>query len=91
MDPLMSDQGDFKEFKGSSSEVIVQEALGFIRTNVEAELPFFVVIWDGSPHSPWKAMDGDSAPFSHLDPGSRAHCGESVAVDRSVGILRKAS
>jgi arylsulfatase A-like enzyme len=89
VDPLMSDQGDFKEFKGTSSEVIVKEALQFIRTSVEAELPFFVVIWDGSPHSPWVADEGDTALFDELDPKSKAHYGELVAFDRSVGILRQ--
>jgi arylsulfatase A-like enzyme len=89
VDPLMSDQGEFKEFKGTSSEVIVSEALKFIRANVEAERSFFVVIWDGSPHSPWVAGDEDSEPFSQLDPRSRAHYGELVAFDRSVGILRE--
>jgi arylsulfatase A-like enzyme len=89
MDPLMSDQGDFKEFKGTSSEVIVNEALQFIRTSIEAAQPFFVVIWDGSPHSPWVADEKDSEPFSLLDTNSRAHYGELVAFDRSVGILRE--
>jgi arylsulfatase A-like enzyme len=89
VDPLMSDQGDFKEFKGTSSEVIVSEALQFIRTSVEAAKPFFVLIWDGSPHSPWVADDRDSAPFDDLDPKSRAHYGELVAFDRSLGILRE--
>jgi len=36
VDPLMSDQGEFKEFKGTSSEVIVSEALQFIRTSVDS-------------------------------------------------------
>ena len=89
VDPLMSDQGDFKEFKGSSSEVIVKEALEFIRTSTEAGKPFFAVIWDGSPHSPWEASDADAAPFDDLDPKSRAHYGELVAFDRSVGMLRE--
>ena len=89
VDPLMSDQGEFKEFKGTSSEVIVSEALQFIRTSVDSAQPFFVLIWDGSPHSPWVANDGDSAPFSHLDPESMAHYGELAAFDRSVGTLRE--
>jgi len=89
MSPLMSDNGEFKEFSGSSSEVIVNEALNFIHTSVEREIPFFTVIWDGSPHSPWLASETDRAPFSDLDEQSQHHYGELVAFDRSLGILRK--
>jgi arylsulfatase A-like enzyme len=89
IDPLMSDQGDFKDFQGTSSEVIVNEALKFIRTKIEEAQPFLVVIWDGSPHSPWVADEKDSAPFGQLDKNSMAHYGELVAFDRSVGILRE--
>ncbi len=90
LDPLMSDQGEFKALEGTSSEVIVDQAVQFIRENVEAEMPFFAVIWDGSPHRPFRALEQDSAHFRQLDPKSQAHYGELVAFDRSVGVLRDA-
>lgn len=90
LNPLMSDQGEFKAFEGTSSEVIVNQALQFIRKNVEADKPFFAVIWDGSPHRPFLALEKDSALFRELDPKSQAHYGELTAFDRNVGILRDA-
>jgi arylsulfatase A-like enzyme len=89
MNPILSDNGDFKEFTGNSSEVIVNEALKFIGSKVKEETPFFTVIWDGSPHAPWVASEADRAPFSMLDEPSQHHYGELVAFDRSLGILRK--
>jgi len=89
LDPIMSRQGKFEEFKGDSSEIIVDEALKFIRGKVKAGKPFFTVIWYGTPHSPWMAADVDKQPFDELSAKSRDHYGELVAMDRSIGTLRK--
>jgi arylsulfatase A-like enzyme len=89
MNPLMSRQGEFVEFKGDSSAIIVDEALTFIRACVKAGKPFLTVIWDGSPHSPWIASETDRKAFGALDEKSQHHYGELVAFDRSVGILRR--
>ena len=87
-DPLMSRNGLFVQQEGDSSEVIVGEALAFIRRQVAEGHPFFVVIWYGTPHSPWIASEDDRAPFSALDERSQHHYGELVAMDRSMGTLR---
>lgn len=87
-DPLMSRNGLFVQMEGDSSEVIVDEALSFIRRQAEASHPFFVVIWYGTPHSPWIASEEDRTPFSSLDENSQHHYGELVAMDRSIGTLR---
>jgi arylsulfatase A-like enzyme len=89
IDPLMSRNGKFEEFKGDSSEVIVDEALEFISRQAESKKPFFTVIWYGSPHSPFIASDEDNKPFQSLDDKSKNHYGELVAMDRSIGTLRK--
>lgn len=47
-----------------------------------------MVIWYSSPHRPLAASEEDAKPFSHLDPGSRDHHGEIVAIDHSIGALR---
>ncbi len=86
--PIMRRQGEFEEFEGDSSEIIVAEALEFVRTQHEARKPFFAVIWYGTPHSPFVASDEDMAPFPDLDEKSRNHYGELVAMDRSIGALR---
>ena len=87
--PVMSRQGKFEEFEGDSSEIIVDEALKFIGRQVKAKKPFFTVIWYGTPHSPWMASEVDRKPFDALSAKAQEHYGELVAMDRSVGALRK--
>jgi len=89
MDPLMGRKGKFEQFKGDSSEVIVDEALKFIEQNKKkGSKPFFAVIWYGTPHSPWIAGEEDTKAFAALDEKSKQHYGELAAMDRSVGTLR---
>jgi len=88
IDPVMSDNGEFIDFKGSSSEVIVNEALKFIDKNVKQNKSFFTVIWDGSPHNPFESSEDDKIGFENLNKQSREHYGEIVAFDRSIGLLR---
>lgn len=86
LNPLMSRNGKFEEFKGDSSDIIVAEALKFIERKKVAEVPFLAVIWYGSPHNPMRALKKDvQAPGGNLG----HHLGELVAIDRSVGALRK--
>ena len=86
--PIMSRKGAFEEFEGDTSAVIVHEAMKFIRSAQNNEKPFLAVIWDGSPHKPWRASDADREAFDGLPPGSQHHYGELAAFDRSVGALR---
>ena len=88
-DPLLSREGKFEDHKGDSSEVVVDEALKFIARKVKAKQPFFTVIWYGTPHSPWIAAPEDKGPFAKLTPKAQDHYGELVAMDRSIGALRK--
>tara|TARA_B110000046_G_scaffold99609_1_gene107102 strand:- start:184 stop:1590 length:1407 start_codon:yes stop_codon:yes gene_type:complete len=89
VNPLMSDNGKFIDFKGSSSKVIFNEALKFIDKNNADNTPFFAVIWDGSPHYPWTANEDDKSVFKDLDIESQNHYGELVAFDRNLGKFRK--
>ena len=50
----------------------------------------FAVVWFGTPHSPFKALDEDKIPFGNLKADSENHYGELVAMDRSIGTLRSA-
>jgi arylsulfatase A-like enzyme len=91
LNPLMGRKGEFEEHKGDSSEVIVDEALKFIKTQKGANKPSFTVIWYGSPHNPFYALDKDIAPFKSLkDKNAQKHHAEIRAMDRSVGTLRQA-
>jgi arylsulfatase A-like enzyme len=87
--PLMSRSGEFENFQGDSSEVAVARAVEFLEKHRQNGKPMFAVIWFGSPHNPFKASDADKAGFSELNEASANHCGELVAMDRSIGTLRK--
>ncbi len=87
-DPIMSRNGKFVEFKGDSSEVIVAEALKFIKRVKATGKPSLSVIWYGTPHSPFIASEEDQKAFASLDEKGRHHHGELVAMDRSIGALR---
>ncbi|MDZ7619407.1 MAG: sulfatase-like hydrolase/transferase [Patescibacteria group bacterium] len=89
VDPLMSRMGLFEQFQGDSSEIAVAEAVKFLEEHLPSGKPMFAVIWYGTPHSPFKALPQDRAPFSGLDENSANHYGELVAMDRSIGTLRK--
>ncbi len=86
--PLLSRKGKFEDFKGDSSEIVIAEALQFIRSQANEGVPSFSVVWFGTPHSPFVAADEDMIAFTQLDPQSRNHYGELVAMDRSIGNLR---
>lgn len=89
-DPLLSHQGKIVEHQGDSSEVAVTEAVKFLEKHHAGHQPMFAVVWFGSPHSPYRALDADKAAFSQLNDASANHYGELVALDRSVGVLRSA-
>ncbi|MGB7325609.1 MAG: sulfatase-like hydrolase/transferase, partial [Rubripirellula sp.] len=72
-DPILSRRGKFEEFTGDSSEIVVDQALDFIRRQVRADSPSFTVIWFGTPHSPFKAAPEDMEPFKDLDEQSMNH------------------
>ena len=88
-DPILSRRGKFEEFEGDSSEIVIDEALNFIRRQNQIQQPFFAVVWYGTPHSPFKAAESDMESFKDLDEQSMHHYGELVAMDRSIGALRK--
>jgi len=86
--PLLSRKGKFEDYKGDSSEIVVAEALKFIKRNMKDEKPSFTVIWFGTPHAPMVASEKDKKPFKDLGDDAANHYGELVAMDRSIGNLR---
>ena len=89
LDPQFSRNGTVENFKGESSEILVDEALTFIEQAHNQNKPAFVLIWYASPHGPMEALDKDEAAFVDMPEFSRAHHGEIVAMDRSIGMLRR--
>ncbi|MEO6244202.1 MAG: sulfatase-like hydrolase/transferase [Opitutaceae bacterium] len=88
-DPMLSRKGKFEEFKGDSSEIIVDEALKLMKTKRASGRPMFTVIWFGSPHAPFIAADEDKTAFAALTKNAQNHYGELVAMDRAIGTLRR--
>lgn len=88
MDPLMTRNGEFVGLKGESSILMVEEALKYIKANQEN--PFFAMIWYGSPHFPYTALQQDTDGLSQeLNPRVAQLFGEIIAMDRSIGMLRQ--
>jgi len=90
IDPPLSRNGaDPKIHKGESSEIIVTEAMKFIKKVREENKPFFVVVWFGSPHGPYRATEKDAAMYAGVkDLNRRNRYAEITAMDRSMGQLR---
>ena len=88
LNPIMSRNGNFEEFKGDSSEIIIDEALSFIAEQKIKGTPFFCVVWYGTPHVPFMSLEKDRSRFTELDEASRDHYAELTAMDRSIGTLR---
>lgn len=72
--------------KGDTSDIVMDAALQFIRAQVAAGQPFLCVVWFPSPHSPWRALPEDKAPY--LGQPNPDFLGEVAAVDRAMGHLR---
>lgn len=67
LDPWFSRNGGPPvQFKGESSEIVVAEAIKFIDRAKQAQRPFFVVVWFGSPHEPYSALPQDLALYDNL-------------------------
>ncbi|MHC4439094.1 MAG: sulfatase family protein [Planctomycetota bacterium] len=89
--PLSRNGADPEIHKGESSEIIVSEAGKFIRKVRAENKPFFVVIWFGSPHGPYKATESDAALYAEVkDEQRRNRYAEITAMDRAMGQLRRA-
>ena len=87
-DPILSREGTAVETKGESSLVTVNAAIEFIRRQVDANQPFFAVVWFGSPHNPHIALDADRELYSGESEQFQHFYGEITAMDRAFGELR---
>lgn len=67
MNPMLSRNGSPPtEYVGEGSEIIVKEALEFMKRAQKEGKPFFVVIWYGSPHEPYSGLPEDLALYDNL-------------------------
>jgi arylsulfatase A-like enzyme len=89
-DVLSRDGAPPLQFEGEGSEIVVHEALGFMRKARAEGVPFFVVIWFGSPHAPYVGTAADLARYLGGDEELRNRFAEITALDRAVGRVRVA-
>jgi arylsulfatase A-like enzyme len=67
LNPSLSRNGGPPEvFKGESSEIVVNEAIGFINSAKKEGKHFFTVVWFGSPHEPYSGLPADLAIYDDL-------------------------
>jgi arylsulfatase A-like enzyme len=67
MDPFLSGNGETPEkIEGESSEILIDEAIGFIQRSKEMNKPYLAVVWFGSPHEPYSGLPGDLALYKNL-------------------------
>lgn len=67
MNPVLSRNGNPPtRMEGEGSELIVNEAIDFIRRSTEHNTPFLAVVWFGSPHEPYSGLPEDLALYEHL-------------------------
>ena len=67
MDPILSRNGAAPlKLKGEGSEVIINEAISFIKNSKKKDSPFFAVVWFGSPHEPYQSLPEDLELYKNL-------------------------
>lgn len=89
LDPVLSDQGRATAFKGDSSDITVDLALKFIRRCADQKQRFLAVVWFGSPHAPFQALESDRARYRDLPENKQNFYGEITGMDRAFGRLRR--
>ena len=64
MNPQFSRNGAPPEqFRGESSEILIDETIRFIGKANQSKRPFFTVVWFGSPHEPYSGLEKDLALY----------------------------
>lgn len=86
LDPVMSRNGIAEQLEGESSMIAVDASIDFIRDQVKQDTPFLSIIWFGSPHSPFDALDEDKQLYEGQPMAE--YYREITAMDRAFGKLR---
>lgn len=55
-----------KVIEGESSDILIRETIRFIDQAKKNEMPFFTVVWFGSPHEPYSGIPADLALYDDL-------------------------
>ncbi len=88
--PLSRNGADPEILEGESSEIVAAAASDFVRRAVGEGAPFFVIIWFGSPHSPYSALPEDASLYQDVEGEElRLRFAEITAMDRAIGRFRE--
>ncbi|MEZ6128880.1 MAG: sulfatase-like hydrolase/transferase [Planctomycetaceae bacterium] len=63
---LSRNGGPPEQFKGESSEIIIEHTIDFAKGAKENGKPFLAVVWFGSPHEPYSGLPQDLALYKDL-------------------------
>ena len=89
IDPHLSrNGGPPKQFRGESSEILIDETISFIRKTKQSQRPFFVVVWFGSPHEPYSGLDEDLALYQDLPASYRDRFVTLTSMDTGLPVKR---
>jgi arylsulfatase A-like enzyme len=88
-DPILSREGAAVQTYGESSMVTADAALEFIRSQTDKKKPFLAVVWFGSPHNPYSALERDREFYSGEEERMQHYLGEITGMDRAVGKIRQ--
>ena len=88
--PLSRNGADPEIIQGESSEICVDAAIAFLESiRSESKVPFFITLWFGSPHSPYRATPDDSVLYKRVPGEDLANrFAEITAMDRALGRFR---
>lgn len=74
----------------SSSRIVVDETIDFIKRNKDKESPMFINLWLKDPHTPLWPTDEQRKPYKGLHPDKETYYAVLTDADYHVGRLMKA-
>ena len=94
LDPYLSHNGEYKQFKGQGSIITMDATLDFIQKHKDGASPFFAVTWFPSPHDPQQEIPTKTQDAATLyndeETKKPGYFREITLLDEQVGRLRNA-
>lgn len=78
-----------ESLEGSTSRILMDRAIPFIRKATKEKKPFMTTIWFHAPHSPVRAGEKYRNLYSGLSEGEKHYYGCITAMDEQIGRLRR--
>ncbi len=74
----------------SSSRIVVDVTIDFLKRNKDQGAPMFVNLWLKDPHTPLWPTDEQKAPYKSMDPDKEIYYGVLTDADKHIGRLMQA-